>query len=77
MEDYKLLETIADIAFYAGQKNFYSGDSRADILEFINWAKEFENFHRFTDWDEHSIDYIWAIEEFTESRINAHNSLRI
>lgn len=71
MENYKLLESVADIAHYAGQMKFYSGDSRADISEFIRWAKEFEDIHHTTNWDEHNVDYIWAIEEFTESKINA------
>lgn len=64
----KLLEAVADIAFYAGRKQFYSGDSRADVSEFIRWAKEFEHIHRHTDWD--NTDYLLSIEEFTESRIN-------
>ena len=70
MENYKLLEAVADIAYYAGQMKFYSGDSRDDISEYIRWAKEFEDFHSETNWDEHTIDYIWAIEEFTKNKIN-------
>ncbi|MBB4805683.1 hypothetical protein HNP38_000955 [Chryseobacterium defluvii] len=65
--DYKLLETIADIAYHAGQKGFYSGNSRADIINFIWWAKEFEKLHKYTDW--YSIDYILTIEQYTEDKL--------
>jgi hypothetical protein len=41
MQNRKLLETVAGIAFIAGSCNYYSGDSRADIFAFIWWAEEF------------------------------------
>ena len=68
MENQKLLETVADIAYIAGQQKFYTGDSRADISEFIYWASGFEKKNVHTDWDE--IDYIIEIEEFTMMKIN-------
>jgi hypothetical protein len=67
IEDNKLFEAIADIAFLAGQKGFFSGDSRADIAEFIRWANEFEAIHEFTNWEE--MDYCRAIEDFTGSKL--------
>jgi len=67
VEDFKLFEAIADIAFIAGQKGFFSGDSRTDIAEFITWAKEFEDVHEETNWDE--IDYQEAIEAFTGHKL--------
>lgn len=67
IEEYKLFEAIADIAFMAGQKGFFSGDSRNDIAVFIDWAKEFENVHEDTNWDE--TDYQEAIEAFTGSKL--------
>jgi len=67
VEDFKLFEAIADIAFIAGQKGFFSGDSRTDIAEFITWAKEFEGVHEETNWDE--IDYQEAIEAFTGHKL--------
>lgn len=67
VEDFKLFEAIADIAFIAGQKGFFSGDSRTDIGEFIKWAKEFEAIHEETNWDE--IDYIDAVEAFTGAKM--------
>lgn len=67
MQNRKLLETVADIAFIAGSSNYYSGDSRADISTFIWWAEEFEQSHVNTDW--HDEDYMLAIEEFTIGRI--------
>lgn len=66
MNDYKLFEAIADIAYQAGQMGFYSGDSRADMSDIIVWAREFEQFHRHTDWDQ--TDYMLAIETFARDR---------
>ncbi|SFQ72594.1 hypothetical protein [Flavobacterium akiainvivens] len=72
VEGNKLLEALADIAYLAGQKGFFSGDSREDIAAFISWAKEFETMHDETNWDE--VDYHDAIEAFTfnKLRIDAH-----
>lgn len=67
IEDNKLFEAIADIAFLAGQKGFFSGDSRCDVGEFIKWAHEFEATHEDTNWDE--IDYCDAIEAFTNAKM--------
>ena len=67
IEDNKLFESIADIAFMAGQKGFFSGDSRADVAEFIKWGKEFEDVHEDTDWDE--LDYITTIEAFISTKL--------
>jgi len=64
----KLHETIADLAYLAGVKQFYSGDSRADISMLISWAKEFEVTHKHTDWN--VIDYMLEIESYVERRIN-------
>jgi hypothetical protein len=67
VEDVKLFEAIADIAFIAGQKGFCSGDSREDIAEIIRWGKEFEAIHEDTDWDE--VDYSTAIEAFAANKM--------
>ncbi|WP_294823403.1 hypothetical protein [uncultured Flavobacterium sp.] len=67
VEDVKLFEAIADIAFIAGQKGFCSGDSRQDIAEFISWSKEFEAIHEDTDWDE--VDYAATIEAFAVNKL--------
>jgi hypothetical protein len=67
VEGTKLLEALADIAYLAGQKGFFSGDSREDIAEFIGWAKEFEAVHEDTNWDD--IDYHDAIEAFTLNKL--------
>ena len=67
IEDNKLFESIADIAFIAGQKGFCSGDSRADIDQFISWAKEFEAIHEETNWDE--TDYKDAVEVFALTKL--------
>ncbi|WP_447641952.1 MULTISPECIES: hypothetical protein [Chitinophagaceae] len=67
--DNKLLETVADISYHAGQKEYYSGNSREDIANFIWWAKEFENIHRKTDWEK--TDYMLTIEAYTDDKIIA------
>ena len=67
IEDNKLFESIADIAFMAGQRGFCSGDSRTDVAEFIQWGKEFESVHEDTDWDE--MDYVETIEAFMNTKL--------
>lgn len=67
MSAIKLHETIADLAYLAGVKQFYSGDSRADISMFISWAKEFEVNNKHTDWK--VVDYMLEIESFAESKL--------
>lgn len=68
MKNRSLLETLSDIAYIAGSRNYFSGDSRLDISEFIRWAKEFENINTHTDWDKE--DYILAVTAFVESKVN-------
>lgn len=67
IEDNKLFESIADIAFIAGQKGFFSGDSRADIDQIISWAKEFEAVNEDTDWDD--VDYKDTVEAFALTKL--------
>lgn len=67
VEGNKLLEAVADIAYIAGQRGFFSGDSRQDIAEFIRWANEFETLNEETDWDEN--DYQEAIEAFADHKL--------
>lgn len=68
MENKKLYETIADIAYIAGNHRYYSGDSRVDISDIIYWSKEFEKKNRFTDWGKH--DYMIEIESFANQKID-------
>lgn len=65
----KLLETVADIAYTAGEVGYFSGDSRADISEFIHWAKMFQEEHKRTNWDE--VDYLLTVQEFVEDKLKA------
>jgi hypothetical protein len=67
VDERNLLEALADIAYIAGAEKFYGGDSRADISNFITWAKEFHKLHQNTNWDE--IDYIETITEFAMAKI--------
>lgn len=67
--NYKILETVADISYIAGEMKYFTGNSREDISSFIFWAKEFEEKHRKTDWNNYNEDYILAITNYTESKI--------
>ena len=67
MDTKRLLETIADISYIAGQTQYFSGDSRRDISEMIFWAKEFEEIHKNTDWDRE--DYIITINGFAINKL--------
>jgi len=51
MNNLKLLHTFADNSYLAGFKKYYSGNSRFDISEYLIWAREFEQVHRKTDWE--------------------------
>jgi transcriptional regulator with XRE-family HTH domain len=68
MESNKLHEAIADISYIAGYRRYYSGDSRIDITDFINWANEFEDINKFEDWSNR--DYMLEIELFADQKIN-------
>lgn len=68
MENQKLYEAIADIAFIAGYRRYNSGDSRLDMSNFIFWATEFEQMNEVTEWGER--DYMIEIEEFANKKID-------
>lgn len=68
----KLLETVADIAFIVGWERMDEevfGGSRAMVQQIIAWAKEFERKSVGIDWDEYICDYIEAIDEFTNEKL--------
>jgi len=62
MNSNKILETVADIAYFAGVNKYYTGDLRADVSSFIFLAKRFEAINENTDWENN--DYMLAIEYF-------------
>lgn len=68
MENKKIHEAIADISYIAGYRRYYSGDSRLDIHEFTNWAKEFEEIKKNAVWEDR--DYMLEIESFANHKIN-------
>lgn len=69
---YSLCEAVADIAFIAGQEKYYSGDSRKDIADFIEWAKEFEKINEGVRWGiDEGKDYMDAISDFAAMKLNA------
>ena len=70
--DEKLLETVVDIAFIVGWERMDEsvfGGSRAMVKQIIAWAKEFERKSVGIDWDEDICDYIDAIDEFTNEKL--------
>jgi hypothetical protein len=73
MSKQKLLESVADIAYMAGNSRYYSGNSRIDISEFIYWAEEFEKKHKHTDWDQE--DYLTEIISYTYSKLKKARKL--
>ena len=73
MRNIEIIETVADIAYTAGYHKYYSGDSRTDISQYIQWAVEFESLHNQTDWND--ADYMLLIEEFTESKIKTEEEI--
>lgn len=67
---YSLCEAVADISYIAGNKKYYSGDSRSDIAKFIEWAKEFERINKSVNWGvDDDKDYIESINEFALLKI--------
>lgn len=69
---YSLLEAVADIAYLAGQANFYHQDSRGDIALFIEWAQEFEAKYEGVIWGVNTnIDYPDAIYDFTTAKLRS------
>ena len=67
---FSLCEAVADIAYIAGEREYYSGNSRQDIHDFIHWAQEFEALHVNIEWGINSdLEYIEAIEQFTHDKL--------
>ena len=67
MDNRKLLEAVADISYIAGCNQYYSGNSRIDISDYINWAKDFELLHKDNNWDFE--DYMLALEKFANEKL--------
>lgn len=69
----KLMEAVADIAFVAGGYRHYSGDSRKDISDYIQWAIEFESLAK--EEPDGSVtyngkEYMEAVEWFALDKVN-------
>lgn len=68
---YSLNEAVADIAFRAGEKKYYSGNSREDMDNFIEWAKEFEALNHDAEWGVNTEnDYIDEVLAFADAKMN-------
>lgn len=72
---YSLCEAVADIAYIAGHKLHYTGNSRGDMADYISWAKEFEKKWKGKEWgaDNTVDDYIDEITKFAELKIQQQN----
>jgi len=67
---YSLCEAVADISFIAGERKYYSGNSREDISNFISWAKEFEKINKAVEWGVNSKeDYFESIYRFASYKM--------
>ncbi len=62
-------EALADIAWAAGHAHYHAGDSRADVVSFIEWAKEFTALHVNTDWSVADPGYMELIWEFAQGKM--------
>lgn len=71
MMNVKLLETVADIAYFFGTQGYFSGDSRADVQEIIFLAKEFESQQH--DWEKE--DYIMSIDDYSTKKLKELRAL--
>lgn len=61
-------EVLADIAYEAGARKFRStGNSRDTISTLIEWADEFSQLHKDTDWIDK--EYLDEIYNFTEEKL--------
>lgn len=69
-KNYSLCEAVADISFIAGEQKYYSGDSRKDISDFIEWAQEFEKINEGIEWGINTDkEYIDSITVFALSKM--------
>jgi hypothetical protein len=74
----RIQEAVADIAYIAGGRGYYSGDSRQDIADFIKWAEEFERLYKLDALGNETYngkDYMTAVEEFTNAKLETHRDL--
>lgn len=61
-------ETLADIAYDCGHRRLrLSNNSRERIGTLVSWAREFDERHRETDWEE--VDYMETIEAFVGAKL--------
>lgn len=68
----QLQEVIADIAFNAGSMRPEDINSRHLISCVIIWAKEFQQMHSETDWEE--TDYISTIDAYAAEKLKEYFS---
>lgn len=66
----RIYDVIADIALNVGHliSDNDEYDSRLLVSEIVDWAKEFKQMHKDTDWTEGDKDYILTIDSFSEQK---------
>jgi len=64
--------SIAHVSYLAGLQHYYSGSAEADVNQFVQWAKEFQESNTETE-----LPYMEEIEVFTikniVERMRSHN----
>lgn len=64
-----LMETVADIAYYAGEIGFYGGNSRKDMQDFIQWTKDFQDQYKDVDWNTTDLSYMLEVDKFSLKKL--------
>lgn len=66
----RIYDAIADIALNVGHliNDNDEFDSRKLVSEIVDWAKEFKQLHKDTDWEESNKDYILTIDSFSKKK---------
>ena len=65
-KDRDVQEAIADISYEAGRAGYYSGNTRQNVDNFIDWAEEFVTLNSDRQWDG---EYVDEIHKFTSEKI--------
>ena len=66
-EENTLLKIIANIAYIAGSEGYNTENFNTDAENFIRWAKEFNELHENTDWNQ--INFFSTIFEYMKQKI--------
>lgn len=68
--DELFLDALTDMAVYVGWQQLEFDDSRVRTALIRDWATEFAELHKGTDWE--SADYITTVDRFVEDKLTAY-----